>query len=84
MVGDSDVVLAGGTENMSQAPYAVRDIRWGTRFGSDIKVIVLYTACSVDQCMYLSDGWRVYPEIYGCLIIISIIELSSINKISLV
>ena len=38
IVGDSDVVLAGGTENMSEAPYAVRDIRWGTRFGSDLKM----------------------------------------------
>ena len=56
MVGDSDVVLAGGTENMSQAPYAVRDIRWGTRFGSDIKVIVLYTACSVGACTSLMSG----------------------------
>lgn len=38
VVGDSDIVLAGGTENMSQAPFAVRDIRWGTKFGSDVKV----------------------------------------------
>ena len=38
VVGESDIVLAGGTENMSQAPFAVRDIRWGTRFGSDLKV----------------------------------------------
>jgi acetyl-CoA acyltransferase 2 len=25
--------LAGGTENMSQAPYALRNVRFGTRYG---------------------------------------------------
>lgn len=33
MVGDADVVVAGGTENMSQAPYLDRDTRWGKRMG---------------------------------------------------
>ena len=28
LVGDAQVVLTGGTDNMSAAPYAVRDIRW--------------------------------------------------------
>ena len=27
LVGDSDVVLTGGSDNMSACPYAVRDIR---------------------------------------------------------
>jgi acetyl-CoA acyltransferase 2 len=34
-LGEANVALVGGTENMSQAPYAVRDVRWGTRLGSD-------------------------------------------------
>lgn len=33
MVGDNDVVIAGGTENMSQAPYILPDQRWGGRMG---------------------------------------------------
>ena len=33
MVGDSEIVLAGGTENMSQAPYLVPKARWGHRMG---------------------------------------------------
>jgi len=33
LTGDSKVVLAGGTESMSQAPYAVRGIRWGVPLG---------------------------------------------------
>ena len=32
--GDADIVLAGGIENMSQAPYALRQARWGARMGS--------------------------------------------------
>ena len=32
--GDADIVMAGGIENMSQAPYALRQARWGARMGS--------------------------------------------------
>lgn len=31
----TDVVLAGGAESMSQAPFAARGIRWGTRLGQN-------------------------------------------------
>ncbi|HNX37659.1 MAG TPA: acetyl-CoA C-acetyltransferase [Candidatus Cloacimonadota bacterium] len=31
--GEADVVIAGGTENMSQIPYALMDARWGHRMG---------------------------------------------------
>jgi acetyl-CoA C-acetyltransferase len=34
MVGDCDIVIAGGCENMSQAPYLVPSARWGARMGS--------------------------------------------------
>ncbi len=33
LLGESRVVLAGGTESMSQAPHVVRGARWGLRFG---------------------------------------------------
>jgi acetyl-CoA acetyltransferase family protein len=33
LLGESDVVLAGGTESMSQAPHVVRGARWGLRLG---------------------------------------------------
>ena len=33
MLGEADVVIAGGTENMSQAPYILKDARWGARMG---------------------------------------------------
>uniref|UniRef100_A0A8C9T0I3 Acetyl-CoA acyltransferase 2 n=1 Tax=Scleropages formosus TaxID=113540 RepID=A0A8C9T0I3_SCLFO len=35
---ESEVVLCGGSESMSQAPYAVRNIRFGTTFGLDLKL----------------------------------------------
>ncbi len=35
LVGDAQVVLTGGSDNMSAAPYAVRDIRFGTKLGSE-------------------------------------------------
>ena len=38
MAGDDDIVLAGGTESMSQAPYLLPDERWGARMG-DKKVV---------------------------------------------
>jgi len=31
--GDADVIVAGGTENMSQIPYILKDARWGQRMG---------------------------------------------------
>ncbi|VDN57891.1 unnamed protein product [Dracunculus medinensis] len=33
--GDSKIVLTGGTESMSQAPFIVRNVRFGTTFGAD-------------------------------------------------
>ena len=31
--GDADMVMCGGTENMSAAPYAIPEARWGARMG---------------------------------------------------
>ncbi len=33
LLGEADLVLAGGPESMSQAPHLVRGARWGLRFG---------------------------------------------------
>ena len=38
LAGDADIVVAGGTENMSAAPYCLPDERWGARMG-DKKVV---------------------------------------------
>jgi acetyl-CoA C-acetyltransferase len=34
LLGEAEVVLAGGAENMSQTPYVVRGARWGIRMGN--------------------------------------------------
>ena len=36
--GDADCIVAGGMENMSAAPYALKDTRWGHKMG-DHKVV---------------------------------------------
>lgn len=36
LLGESDIIVAGGTENMSQAPYLLKDARWGQRMGNGI------------------------------------------------
>ena len=38
MCGDADIVLAGGTESMSNAPYALPNNRWGAKMG-DGKIV---------------------------------------------
>ncbi|KAJ3015752.1 3-ketoacyl-CoA thiolase, mitochondrial [Thoreauomyces humboldtii] len=38
LLGEAEVVLTGGTENMTQAPYALRNVRSGTRYGVDQKL----------------------------------------------
>lgn len=38
LCGDADIIVAGGAENMSQAPYVLQNQRWGSRMG-DSKVV---------------------------------------------
>lgn len=52
MAGDADLVVAGGTENMSQSPYLLPDERWGARMG-DKKVI---------DSMIRDGLWDVYND----------------------
>lgn len=47
-MGDSQIVLAGGSDSMSQAPYAVRGIRFGTKLGVDIKLEDMMWAALTD------------------------------------
>ncbi|HEY8403445.1 MAG TPA: acetyl-CoA C-acyltransferase [Flavobacteriales bacterium] len=38
MLGDADVVVAGGMESMSQVPFYAPNMRWGNKYG-DVKMI---------------------------------------------
>jgi acetyl-CoA C-acetyltransferase len=52
--GDADVVVAGGMENMSAAPYLAQNVRWGQKFGD---------ASLVDSM--LRDGlWDAYNDFH--------------------
>ena len=37
-LGDAEISVAAGAENMSMAPYILRGARFGTRLGTDLKV----------------------------------------------
>jgi acetyl-CoA C-acetyltransferase len=50
--GDQDIIVAGGTENMSNAPYIVRDMRWGRRYGD----------AKLEDAILLDGLWDVYNE----------------------
>uniref|UniRef100_A0A2I3LDK7 Acetyl-CoA acyltransferase 2 n=1 Tax=Papio anubis TaxID=9555 RepID=A0A2I3LDK7_PAPAN len=52
-VKDAEVVLCGGTESMSQAPYCVRNVRFGTKLGSDIELEDSLWAGLTDQHVQL-------------------------------
>ena len=53
-LGESDIVLCGGSENMSSSPYALRDARFGTRLGVDLKVRIFLIL------RWLSSGYYNY------------------------
>jgi len=36
--GDAEIIIAGGMENMSRAPYLLNDARWGQRMGNGLLV----------------------------------------------
>jgi acetyl-CoA C-acetyltransferase len=50
--GDQDIIVAGGTESMSNAPYIVRDMRWGRRYGD----------AKLEDAILLDGLWDVYNE----------------------
>ncbi|VDK50861.1 unnamed protein product [Anisakis simplex] len=48
LLGESKFVLAGGTENMSQTPFAARNIRFGTQLGVKYELEDTLWACLND------------------------------------
>ena len=55
-LGDCDVVVAGGTENMSQAPYAIPGARWGQRMGSGMMVDTMINDALTDAFSQVHMG----------------------------
>lgn len=48
IAGDADIVIAGGTENMSAAPYTLPSARWGARMGESKMVDVMVNDALTD------------------------------------
>jgi acetyl-CoA acetyltransferase family protein len=57
LLGDGEICLAGGMENMSQAPFVVRGIREGIRFGtSPVMEDLLFTSLMDPFCgLYMAQ-----------------------------
>lgn len=54
MLGDADVVVAGGMENMSQVPFYSENLRWGNKFGN----VTMIDGLAKDG---LTDVYHNYP-----------------------
>ena len=50
LLGEAAIVLAGGTENMSQAPHVIRGARWGIPLGEGRMEDSLWSALSDSYC----------------------------------
>lgn len=71
MLGDAEIVAAGGTENMSRAPYAVPSARFGARMGNTELVDLMLRDGLIDTfnnyhmgvtAENLADEWNVTRE----------------------
>ncbi|MEW5806992.1 MAG: acetyl-CoA C-acetyltransferase [Acidobacteriota bacterium] len=65
--GDDDVVLAGGTENMSRVPFMIEDMRWGFRMGHQTLLDGMYRdgfLCPLSN-MVMGETAEKLAEIYG-------------------
>ena len=51
--GDNDVVVAGGMESMSNAPYLARGMRWGTKYGDGRLLDAMIGRASCRERVYL-------------------------------
>lgn len=54
MLGDADVVVAGGMENMSQVPFYSENLRWGNKYGN----VSMIDGLAKDG---LTDVYHCYP-----------------------
>lgn len=44
-LGDAEIAIGGGSENMSNVPYFLEDLRWGKRLGEVVLKDILYVSC---------------------------------------
>ena len=68
--GDVDIVLAGGTENMSRAPYLLKEARWGQRMGDKM----------VEDYMVKDGLWDIFNDYHMGITAENIAEQYNINR----
>ncbi len=67
LIGESKIVMAGGTENMSQIPYLLDGARWGYRLGDAALVDAMYRDglfCPLAE-MIMGETAEILAEKYG-------------------
>jgi acetyl-CoA C-acetyltransferase len=67
LLGENRIVLAGGTENMSQIPYLLDGARWGYRLGDGVLVDAMYRDglfCPLAE-MIMGETAEVLAEKFG-------------------
>ena len=55
-LGETDVVLAGGAESMSNAPYYAKDVRWGRKYGDAALVDAIASDGLTDPVLHIGMG----------------------------
>jgi acetyl-CoA acetyltransferase family protein len=66
LAGEADVVLAGGIENMSQAPHVIRGLRAGLKFGQGALEDSLYEGLRDTMCnMFMAETAEKCAAIFG-------------------
>ncbi|KRE25172.1 acetyl-CoA C-acetyltransferase [Paenibacillus sp. Soil522] len=64
--GDADMIVAGGMESMSHAPFAIRTARWGSKLGNTELTDILINdglLCPYDDVLMAVHGNRVAAEL---------------------
>ena len=70
MAGESEIVLAGGTENMSQAPYLLKSARWGQRMGDG----------TVEDYMVKDGLWDIFNDYHMGITAENIVEKWNLTR----
>jgi acetyl-CoA C-acetyltransferase len=68
--GDADVIITGGTENMSATPYAASKVRWGVRMNNDVLVDLM-----------IHDGlWEIFNNYHMGMTAENVAEAYSVSR----
>ena len=70
LAGEADIVLAGGTENMSQAPYLLKSARWGQRMGDG----------AIEDYMVKDGLWDVFNDTHMGITAENIVEKYGLTR----